>query len=345
MSVTLAVNGRFLRSAQPTGMHRVARSLVGATRQRGVPVEVMVPPGVRDPMADRTVWGPPGRFGDHLWEQALLPRAVRGRPLLSLLNTAPVAPHNAAVMVHDLAFRVGPQWYSRSIRLYGAMVMAAARRARVVLTVSESVASELVQAGIGMQHITVVRNAVADDMRPATAEVLAEVRARHRLERPFLLLVGWSNPRKDAMTVVRAHLRLSDRIEHDLVLTGADSPTFRSVDLPEGQSIRHLGYVSDLDLVALMTAADAFVYPALYEGFGLPPLEAMRCGTPAIVSDLPVLHESTGEQATFVPVGDVEQWERAMESALRGELVATPGPAWSWSDAADVMIQALRPLL
>ena len=343
--MTLAVNGRFLRSARPTGMHRVARSLLGAARTRGMNAEVLVPPGVHDPMADRTVWGPPGRFGDHMWEQLLLPGAVHGRPLLSLLNTAPVAPHNAAVMVHDLAFRVGPQWYSRSIRVYGAVVMAAARRARLVLTVSESVASELVRAGIGRERITVVRNAVADEMRPATAAVVAEVRARHRLERPFLLLAGWSNPRKDAMTVVRAHLRLSDRVEHDLVLTGSDSPTFRRVDLPEAPSIRQLGYVSDLDIAALMTAAEGFVYPALYEGFGLPPLEAMRCGTPAIVSDLPVLHESTEEFATFVPVGEVEQWERAMEAALRGELVAAPGPAWSWRDAAEVMIEALRPLL
>ena len=343
--MTLAVNGRFLRSARPTGMHRAARSLVGAARMRGLDAEVLVPPGVHDPMADRTVWGPPGRFGDHVWEQLLLPGAVRGRPLLSLLNTAPVAPRRAAVMVYDLAFRVGPQWYSRSIRAYGAVVMASARRARVVLTISEAVASELVQAGIGRERITVVRLAVADDMHPADAEAVAEVRARYGLERPFLLVVGWSNPRKDVMTVVRAHLRLSERIAHDLVLTGADSPTFRRVDLPEARSIRQLGYVGDLDLVALMTAAAGFVYPALYEGFGLPPLEAMRCGTPAIVSDLPVLHESTEEQATFVPVGEVEPWEGAMEAALRGELVAAPGPAWSWRDAAGAMIEALRPLL
>jgi glycosyltransferase involved in cell wall biosynthesis len=343
--VSLAVNGRFLRTPRPTGMHRAARSLLVAARRRGLDAEVLVPPGIDDPLADRTVWGPPGRFGDHAWEQLTLPAATRGRPLLSLLNTAPVAHRRAAVTVYDLAFAVHPEWFRRSIRVYGAVVMAAARRAEVVLTDSHAVAGELRAAGIAASRVRVVRLAVDDGLAPAGHAQVAAAAQRHGLVRPWLLVVGWSNPRKDVATVVQAHAALVSRVPHDLVLVGADSPTFRRVDLPRLDSVRVLGYVGDAELPALLTGASGFLYPTLYEGFGLPPLEALACGTPAIVSDLPVTREAAGDAAVFVPRGDVGAWMSAMEQALMGRLQPGPPPAWTWDDAAAQLLDALSPLL
>jgi len=343
--MTLAVNGRFLRNPRPTGMHRVSRSLLAAARARGLAAEVLVPPGVHDKDADRVVWGPPGRFGDHAWEQLTLPAAIRGRPLLSLLNTSPVVHRRTAVMVHDLAFRYGPGWFARSIALYGAVVMAAARRSAVVLTVSAAVAAELAAAGIEARRIAVVRPAVDAAIAPADPARVADLRATHNLGRPYLLVVGWSNPRKDVATVVRAHARLAQRVPHDLVLVGSDSKTFGRVDLPDLESIRVLGYVDDDDLVALMTGAAALLYPTLYEGFGLPPLESIACGTPAIVSDLPVTREATQGEAHFVAAGDVASWEARMEQAVAGTLAPGRPPSWTWDDAAASLQAAIAPLL
>src|SRR5437588_2156191 len=143
----LAVNGRFLR-AQPSGMHRAARALVDAARGEGVELEVLAPPGVDDPRVDRVVPGFRGRAGDHVWEQVALPLATRERVLLSPANTAPVAGRRNVVWVHDLAPLVGPHWFRPSMRAYGRLVAAVARRAMVVLAPSTAVAGEL--AGIGV---------------------------------------------------------------------------------------------------------------------------------------------------------------------------------------------------
>lgn len=332
--MTLVINGRFLRSEHPIGMHRVARSLVDAARARGLPGELFAPPGVSDPRVDRIVWSPRGRFGDHLWEQAFLPIAARGRPVLSLLNTAPVVLSRAATMVHDLAFQVRPDWYSTGMRAYGAVVVAAARRATVVLTPSHVIAQELVQAGLSSGRVNVVRPAAEAIWRPQPAERVEEVRRRFDLQRPYLLTSGWLNPRKDVATVIEAHRRLVRSTPHELVLVGAWSPTFRSPPPPPDPSIRVLGYVSDEDLPALTSGAAAFLYPSLYEGFGLPVVEALQCGTPVIASDLPVLREASGGAGHFIPCRDLAAWHSAMAAALAGGLSGGRPPQWTWDDAA-----------
>jgi glycosyltransferase involved in cell wall biosynthesis len=343
--VTLVVNGRFLRSPRPTGMHRVARALVDHALARGLAAEVLAPPGVEDPRVDRTVWAPRGRFGDHVWEQVSLPLAARGRPVLSLLNTAPVAAASAATMVHDLGFKVRPQWYSAGVRLYGSVVLAAARRARVVIVPSNVIAGELAEIGLAPGRVAVVRPAADGRWRPQPQAAIEAVRRRFALERPYCLIVGWQHPRKDVGTVIEAHRRVVRDVPHDLVLAGTGSPTFGEVRLPDEPSLRVLGYPSDGELVALMSGAAAFAFPSLYEGFGIPVVEALRCGTPTLASDLPVLREASGGAAHFVACGDVEAWAAAIRSALDGEIPAQAPPSWSWDDAAGALLSALEPLL
>ncbi|HUR51585.1 MAG TPA: glycosyltransferase family 1 protein [Mycobacteriales bacterium] len=337
----IAVNGRFLRS-RPSGMHRVGRELLDGARRQGLECEVLAPPGVADPRVDRFVAGPPGKAGDLLWEQLALPWAARGRTLLSFANTAPVRGARNAVLVHDLAFVVGPQWFGRATLAYSRLVLSAARRAPLVLTVSETVAGELAGAGVPRERIVVVHNAVGSQFRPAPADTVEAVRARHGLHSPYLLMIGWADPRKDVATAVRAHLEAQREVPHDLVVIGQQHSSFAAADTPSGPSVRYLGYADEQDLVPLLTGAAGLVYPSLYEGFGLPPLEAMACGTPALVSDLPVLRESAQGQATYLPVRDVPAWSAAMLAAVRGEL-PTPAPApWTWDDAGQVLVDALQ---
>ena len=308
-------------------------------------MEVLAPPLVDDARVDARVWGPRGRLGHHAWEQLSLPLAAHGRPVLSLANTAPLLPRRSAVMVFDLAQRVRPEWFPRELRLYGWAVLAAARSADVVLTGTRAVAGELTDAGVPAARIRVIRLAVDEDLRPAPAAAVADVRRRLKLDRPYAVHVGWANPQKDVGTAVGAHLRVAGRIPHDLVLVGAGHPTFGPVSVPRTASIRMPGYIAESDLAPLLTGAAALLVPSLYEGFGLPALEAIRCGTPALVSDIPSLRESTAGSAVLLPPGDVAAWARALEAALRGETKPGVLPSWTWADAGLALVDALRPLL
>jgi glycosyltransferase involved in cell wall biosynthesis len=109
------------------------------------------------------------------------------------------------------------------------------------------------------------------------------------------------------------------------------------VQLPSAPSIKHAGYVDDARLRTLLTGAAALVYPSRYEGFGLPPLEAWACGTPAIVGDTPALRESTQGRGTYVPPGDVSSLVEAMTVAVEGGLQVPEPPRWTWCQAAETL--------
>jgi glycosyltransferase involved in cell wall biosynthesis len=326
--VTIVVNGRFLR-ATPTGLHRVARSLLDAATAAGLDAELVGPPEAS------------GRLTAHLWEQVVLPRLAGERRVLSLVNTAPVFARHGVVLVHDLAPLVGPQWFSREMRVYGPVVLAAARRAELVLTVSHVMADELRARGV-RAPITVIHNAVDDDVRRVDEAAVDGTLERLSVRRPYVLFVGWADPRKDVATAVAAHRLAARTSPHRLVLTGLAHRNFAPVVVPDLDTVIRLGYVSDDDLRALLSGASALLYPSRYEGFGTPPLEAWACGTPAIVSDIPVLRESTQSLAVYVPPGDVNAWAAAILAALHGDLEPPAPSTRTWADAATELIEALR---
>ena len=336
----IVVNGRFLR-ARPTGMHRAARALVSGLRGAGQPLEVWAPPGIGGPEVDRVFWGPPGWAGDHVWEQVALPAAAGRRLVLSLVNTAPILAPASAVWVHDLAPLVGPHWFRRRMAAYGRLVLAGARRARVVLVPSNQVAAELAGARVAEARTVVVRTPVDERFRPAAPAAVEALRGRLRLERPYVVHVGWPDPRKDAATAAAAHLEAERRHPHDLVLVGRSHPTFAPVSLPSAPSIRALEYFPDSDLPALLSGAAALLFPSVYEGFGLPPLEALACGTPALVSDLPAMRESSWGLATYLPPGDVSRWAEAIAAVLRAPSPVPPLPAWTTADMASQVLARL----
>lgn len=339
----MVVNGRFLR-ATPTGLQRVARALVGAVRAAGHPTEVLAPPGVDDPLADRVVWAPRGRLGDHAWEQLCLPLAAGHRVVLSLVNTSPVATSRSVVMVHDLATLVGPQWFRREMRLYGHLTLLGARRALAVVTPSSQVADELEHAGVASDRLHVVPNAVGAEFRATPADQVAAVRRRYRLERPYVVHIGWADPRKNVAMALAAHRAVVADHPHELVLVGTGHRNFAPVTPPEGPTIRRVGYVPDELLPPLLTGAHALLYPTRYEGFGLPPIEALACGTPAIVSDLPAVREAAGPSAIYVDPGDTTGWVEALRAALSGAVAAGAPPTRRWSDMADDFVAVIEQL-
>lgn len=339
--MTVVVNGRFL-AGTPTGLHRVSRALLDAAVDAGLDVEV-VAPSANDQRVHRVVRMPPGAVGSQLWEQVLLPAVAGNRALLSLANTAPVLARRGVVMVHDLAPLVGPQWFAPRMQVYGRAVLAAARRAELVLTVSQWMAHELRAHGV-TAPVAVVRNAVDPALHRADDVAVQRFLSDRGIEPPYLLFVGWADPRKDVATALAAHRLASASLPHRLVLTGHAHANFAPVTVPTVDSVVQLGYVDDDAMRILLSGATALLYPSRYEGFGLPPVEAWACGTPALVSDLPVLREATEDRAVYVPAGDVSAWADAMLCALRGE-VAAPAPLTrTWADAGRELVEALRPL-
>jgi glycosyltransferase involved in cell wall biosynthesis len=336
----LVVDGRFL-TVKATGLHRVARSFVAAAKDAGVDLEVWTPGACRSPLADRALHVPNGRLGGRLWEQVVLPTAARGRTIWSLTNTAPLL-RPGVVVVHDLAASVGPQWFAGSMRLYARSVLAGARRAEGVITVSHAVRDELIGHGVRADRIAVVSPAVDARFRPAAAGDVDRLRISLGLRDDYAVMVGWADPRKDVATAVAAHERTVREHPHDLVLVGSGHPTFAHVAEPRGERIKVVGHSSDDDLVTLLTGAKVLLYPSRYEGFGLPPLEAMACGTPAVVSDIPALRESTAGNARLVAPGDVEGWAEALRDGLRGALRPASPPQRSWKSVGAELAAALR---
>lgn len=337
--MTLVVDGRFL-AAPATGLHRVARGFVAAAREAGVDLEVWAPGTVADPLVDRALSVPGGRVGGRLWEQVVLPAAAGRRTIWSLTNTAPLV-RPGVVVVHDLAASVGPEWFAGSMRLYAATVLAAARRAQRVITVSAAVRSELVARGVRDERIHVVSPAVDDRFVPAAPTQVDRVRRSLGLSDDYALMVGWADPRKDVATAVAAHRRVVADTPHDLVLVGESHPTFAAVPPPRGDRVKLVGRMADADLIPLLTGARVLLYPSRYEGFGLPPLEALACGTPALASDIPPLRESTAGAVRLVAPGDVAAWAAALRDALRESVRRPTRPPRSWRSVADELAAAL----
>jgi glycosyltransferase involved in cell wall biosynthesis len=326
----VVVNGRFL-GGTPTGLHRLASELLDAAVAGGLDAEIARPPR----------WATRRTATAHAWEQGALPLRAGNRLVLSLTNTAPVFARRGAVLVADLAPLVGPHWFRGSMQLYSRIALAAARRAEVVLTLSSQIAGELAARGVDASRIHVVRPAVGAEFRPAPLGDIAAVRERLGLTKPFLLAVGWADPRKDTATAVAAHLVARDAVDHELVLAGHPHPNFTPVPVPEQPSVRLAGYVADTELRALLSGAEALVYPSRYEGFGLPPLEAWACGTPAIVGDTPAVREATEGRARYISPGDVTELAAAMVEAVAGSLAVPAVPSWTWDDAAAALRTAL----
>jgi glycosyltransferase involved in cell wall biosynthesis len=173
------------------------------------------------------------------------------------------------------------------------------------------------------RRIEVVHGAVEESFRPQPAEAVSATRKRLGLEGPYVLAIGSADPRKNIPFLIRAYQRYLERSGDDLrlVVAGARHPesdaALAEADRHRPGSIHAAGEVSDRDWKCLLTGAEALIYPSLYEGLGLPPLEAMACGAPAICSDLPAVKEWAGSAARYFDPASEESLAAAL-AELRG---------------------------
>ncbi len=266
---------------------------------------------------------PVGRI---LWEQAIQPWvALRaGFDLLhSLSFVIPLAYRGAHVVtIYDLSFARTPKRLAPARQRYLSVFTAlSCRRARRILTISESTKSDVVRLyGVPPDRVDVAYPGIGDQFRPRALEAVQEFRRQNALPERFILHLGTIEPRKNLDVLLRAFARLQ-LPEVKLVLAGGRGWMFEEVlklveDLNLDGSVLFPGFVPEEDLPMWYNAASLFAYPSAYEGFGLPPAEAMACGTPVVVSDASSLPEVVGEGGLRVPAGDADALAEAMDRGL-----------------------------
>jgi len=290
---------------------------------------------------------PPTRFGSlPLWtpphnrfEQFGL-RVELARHNLDLLHSPDFIPlfhrrFRSVITVHDLAFLLYPQLLTRESARYYGQIDQAVRSADRIIAVSESTKRDVIRLlGAREERVAVIPEAVNPIYRPLEdRRAVEEVRHRYNLPERFAIFVGTIEPRKNLTAAMRAVRRLKDQHHTELVLAVVGQWGWLYEDVLEvhrqlhlEDSVRFLGRIPDDDLVALYNAASVLAYPSHYEGFGLPPLEAMACGTPVVVSNTSALPEVVRDAGLMVSPEDDEGLALALlrilsDSELRETLI------------------------
>ena len=303
-----------------------------------------------------------------LWEQLVLPALAmkNGLDLLHCpLNVQPVTVACPVVLtIHDLTFIHYPDRFSVVKRRYLAtLTRYSARRARRILADSAATRDDVVQAfGIPADRVDVVYPAYDSDFRPydlgdaQDAAALTEFRRRHGLAERVIFYQGTLEPRKNVDRLVHAYARLVERgLPHQLVLAGGKGWQYEAIFAAieqHGLQRRVLlpGYVPREEQPLWYNSAELFVYPSQYEGFGLPPLEAMACGVPVVTSNASSLPEVVGSAGTTVNVDNVEALAEAMVAVLldpyKAQAMREAGlqraATFTWEAAADACVRAYR---
>jgi glycosyltransferase involved in cell wall biosynthesis len=277
----------------------------------------------------RSRW-PTGRAALRVvWEQLAQPwvlRRVRADLVHGPVFVGPLfALCPAVITIHDLSFIRFPAMFRPTNRLYlTVLTRLSARRARRLIAVSEYTALETRRLlGVSPERIDVVYHGVDPAFRPLPAKAVAAFRQRHELPDRFVLFVGTLEPRKNLVRLVEAFARVRDR-EMALVLAGGrgwlyDELFARVEALGLSERVIFPGYVMSDELPLWYNAATALAYPSVYEGFGLPVLEAQACGTPVLTSNVSSLPEAAGDAALMVDPYDVEALVAGLDLLLESE--------------------------
>ena len=231
------------------------------------------------------------------------------------------------------------------------LIERAARLGDRFVAISEFTKAELVRRCRVPPALVTVAPLGVDEVftRESSAEALADARARYGLDGRFVLIGGGADPRKNARTAVAAYRRLPAAVRRDVAVAIVGA-SWHGREPADARDVRALGHVPDEDMRALLTLADAFVFVSLYEGFGLPPLEAMACGAPVICSRATALREVVGDAAVLVDATDergltVALRELLSQESSRRELRArgrARAAAFSWERTASGFLQALE---
>lgn len=318
----LYINGRFLLQNQ-TGVNRFAYELCKALLELNVHFVLLCPPGrimscydVSHFKIQICGWGK-----SHLWEQISLPLywiGLKGKKLLlNFTGIGPVAIKNKIMTIHDMGLWVTPEWYSKVyVTLYKILTPLSAKTSIKVITVSQFSKKEIERLlKIDSTKIEVVYNAVPSFFMNIKDDIMCP---KYNLEK-YVLTVSSIDPRKNFERLVNA-FSLLDEESVKLYIIGGQNRIFNNEgNTKNTSSIKWLGRVSDEELRMYYRNAQAFIYPSLYEGFGIPAIEAMELDCPIIVSDIPVMHEVCGDAALYIDPYSEEDMAQGIKAILLNE--------------------------
>ncbi len=318
----VVVNCRFLTQSL-TGVQRYAIELsLRLKKWSGVEVVFMAPRNISQrQLADTLDVRCVGKLTGHLWEQLELPLYLKRSDLLvNFCNTAPLLHRKKVVTVHDLAFLKQEKWHSFSFRVfYLFLIPRLLKTATRIITVSQTMKNEMMRLyKVSPERINVIYGAVSEDH---------DTYPIRQIDEKYLLFVGSMDPRKNLARLIAAfgHIKTMDV---KLKIVGGFEKSFRSsgIESNGNNRIEFLGRVDDNELVQLYSNAIGFVFPSLYEGFGLPPLEAMKRGCPVVGSDIDTLREIYGDAMLYFNPTDEVSIAEAIDTlcsseALRMELI------------------------
>ncbi len=355
---SLALNGRFLTQGL-TGVQRFASELAAAMdalagAARWPATRVLMPAGAPAPSFRHLDAAGVGRLSGQGWEQFELPWHARGRFLLSLGNTAPVlAGRRQALVIHDAGVFDTPESYSPQFRAwYRTLHATLARTGATLITVSQFSRGRIAaRLGVDPARLSVMPEGGDHILRvPADPEALP----RHGLAAGrYALAVGTRAAHKNLGALGDAAALLAAR-GLTLAAVGATNPVvFRPAAGTRGPGAIALGRVSDAELRALYEGALCLIFPSRYEGFGLPPLEAMSCGCPVLASRAASVPEVCGEAALYFDAAEPRSLaealgrlldEAGLAAAMRQRGLARAA-AFSWRRAAEVLLGLIEPVM
>lgn len=303
------VNGRYL-TQKATGVHRYAFEICNKLHEMGVDFHVAIPREIHPDYKFSFKTVKCGTLKTHTWEQISLPHYLKsiGSPLLiSFTGCGPLMYKNQIMTIHDVSHERYPEWFSKNYyRFYHYMMPRIGRKAHAILTVSEFSKKEIVETlNLDAEKIHVIHSNVPFHNKPSEDKIL-NFKCDSKVER-YILAVSSMDPRKNFERLVNAFQKIEDK-SVKLYIIGMSFKAFNTPDLQKliGDNIYLPGYISDDALQNMYQNALLSVYPSLYEGFGLPPLESMTYECPAINSDIPALREVSEDAALYVDPYDEE---------------------------------------
>ncbi|WHA42864.1 glycosyltransferase family 4 protein [Agrobacterium larrymoorei] len=351
--MSVFINGRFL-TQKTSGVQRFAREIITALDKRLSEDKtseswiLLTPESDADILPLSTIRQQKiGSRSGHLWEQTDLYRAAKSGKLVNLCNSGPVLHGRSLTVIHDAMIFRTPENFSWKYRLaHSTLGYLLARRGEIA-TVSAFSKSEL-EATIGARDVLVIPNS-CEHMAKIGAD--ASVLSRLELEREkYLLFVGSPTPNKNICKAIEAIRMMGERAPKFVVVGAAASSVFQAKGEAEQGSDRVIftGRLSDEEIVALYANAGALLFPSLYEGFGIPPLEAMFLGCPVLSSDIPPTREVCGNAAIYFDPTKAEDMVRAIDAIMNDpnrrtemiELGHARAQKFSWDGSAEKLLHA-----
>lgn len=351
-ALSMIINARFL-SQKITGVQRFAIEISRAIKKQNPSAVFVSPRGIiHTDLANELEAVTFGRFGGHVWEQFELPVFLKKNNyplLLNLSNTAPLFYNRNIVTIHDLAFYHHPEWFSKSFSiLYRFLLPRLAKKALHVITVSNYSKNDILSVfGLSTSKVSVVYNGVSEFLDSQN-----KLHKETSFKKPYLLCVGSLDPRKNLSRLLIAFSKINYDV--DLLVVGSKNKIFSNSNIESmvanDSRVKLLGYVTDCQLRNLYAFATVFIYPSLFEGFGIPPIEAQSQGCPVMASNITSLPEVLGSSALLFDPYSVKDIENKMNILLSDEKMQSQFRTYgyknvtkyNWTHSAKQILQLVQ---